>query len=854
LSGNLSPFPAPLSPFIGREREVADLCRLVTGGAHRLVTVAAPGGMGKTRLALEVASRVSGHFADGIAFASAEACATRDDLAAEVAQAVGYVHANWEDSAAQLFAYLSNKSVLLVLDNLEHIAAEATALIRELLAAPGLTILATSRERLHLSAEAVYPLAGMAHDALDSDALILFEQAAARARPAVPLTDAERCIAAEICAELGGMPLGIVLAASWAETLPIDVLLAEIRAGAGFLSAEYADMPQRHHRLDDLLRVTWARLTADEQAAMARLAIFRGGFTREAAQDAAGTPSGMIKTLMGRSLVWRDPARGRYQLHPLLRQFAAAQNTPLDAADRHAGYYAALLAGLDAPLKGREQAAALVTFSDESENIRAAWAYALGNGQFDRLDSMLEPLALAFNLSNQWHVGESILREACARLADLNVPDALLGRVLTRWVWLALLSGSTITPLPELRRWIERARMIALAAEDASDIVKSSAVAGHLLAEIGDLSGAESLLGEALTVAEAVGMRYEQAEILHLLGYTAAQRGDTGAMLDYSRRSAGLLRASGEELAMNTALINQGSAHMWRGEYAQAQACFDEAMVVGRAHHNWWRELLAEQCLGSLSFHTGDIDAVKESARRVMETSAHYGYQAGVALATHNQIMALLAEGSTIAAWQMLGRDTLLEPVERAYALALCELTLGDVGAARGHLKMVLASDAEKRWPYALGAAAGVCIQHGALEQAVELLSLMAHHSVNTRLYATRIPLYANLRAYLEGKLPPAVFASAWSRGKASTVREMFPRVLSMLDGGPRRAADADALSPREREILGLVAAGHSNQAIAASLVVGVSTVKKHLTHIYAKLGVTSRTQALIKARESGLV
>ena len=287
----------------------------------------------------------------------------------------------------QLLDYLCHKQLLLVLDNFEHLAA-GTELILELLQeCPGLHLLVTSREHLQLNSETLFVLEGLAlpsaatlPDVLSYSAIQLFVETACRLRPKFTLTSANAPAILHICQLVSGMPLGIILAAAWVEVLSTDAIVIELSQGFDFLETELRDLPARQRSMRAVLTQSWQRLTDAERTVFMRLAVFRGGFTRSAAQSVAGTSLRMISTLVNKSFVQCEPS-GRYTIHELLRQFAEAE---LDATSQtvevhtaHCRYYADFLYQREAGLKGFLQVTVLDEIEADFENVRASWQWAV---------------------------------------------------------------------------------------------------------------------------------------------------------------------------------------------------------------------------------------------------------------------------------------------------------------------------------------------------------------------------------------------------------------------------------------------------------------------------------------------
>lgn len=321
--------PSPATPLIGREAELAEITdRLVTDADCRLLTLVGPGGIGKTRLAVQVATQALESFSDGAFFVSFEPIAAPDAMAATILQALSSAIHEQKDPRAQLIDYVRDKNLLLVLDNLEHLL-EGTTLIGELLAAArDVKIIVTSRERLHLQWEWLYEVQGLDYPRNDEttdlerfSAVQLFLQTARRMRARFSLAD-EQAHVMRICQLVEGLPLGLELAASWIRVMACREIAQQIERNLDVLSDQLKDVPERHHSARAVFEYSWSLLAPEEQNVFMKLAIFPGGFRREAAEKVAGTPLSLLFTLVDKSLL-RASANGRYDMHNLLHQFVA---------------------------------------------------------------------------------------------------------------------------------------------------------------------------------------------------------------------------------------------------------------------------------------------------------------------------------------------------------------------------------------------------------------------------------------------------------------------------------------------------------------------------------------------------
>lgn len=397
--------PAQVTPFVGRQQEIHDLKKLIA--SDRLVTVLAPGGMGKTRLSLAVARGQIGHYRDGVYFVPLAPLSSPADIVTTIAENIGFVFHGEQAPDQQLVSFLKHRTLFLILDNFEHLL-DGAGLVSEIIqSASDVKILVTSRERLNLHGETVYNLRGMefptwetTEDAMDFDSVKLFMQSAKRVRSGFEFHADELDFLARICRLTAGMPLGIELAAGWVDVLSLEKIADEIQRGIDILETDMRDMPERHRSLRATFEQTWHRRTEDEQTVFARLSVFRGGFTLESAEAVAGANARHLRKLAQKSLVQTES--NRYAIHELLRQFGESKlsgNGEYETVQaQHARYFAELIAPFgDSPWSSGTQEETEIVQSIKAlrmdfDNMRAAWFYYADTGDIDSLRFMMDGL------------------------------------------------------------------------------------------------------------------------------------------------------------------------------------------------------------------------------------------------------------------------------------------------------------------------------------------------------------------------------------------------------------------------------------------------------------------------------
>ena len=651
---SLTPFPSPAGrglgvradsdAFVGRQREQADLAERLADPSCRLLTLLGMGGLGKSRLALQVARAHSGLYRDGVFFVPL--LAAHDPLEA-IAAALGL-----GDLAApgldrldhRLLTLLREKDLLLVLDNFEHLTDQAGRLSPLLEAAPGLQILVTSRERLRLREEWVYTLDGLSFpaktegrvalayrdpEALVSiraqeqrptqptffeqyDALTLFEIRAAQADSRFKLT--ESCLAeiAAICQLVEGHPLAIELAASVAAERPCGELLSTLRQTFDALDPSLRNLPERHRSLRAVFEHSWNSLTPGEQTWLANLSVFVGGFSAEAAFAVSDTSSAQLADLAAKSLVRHD-SDDRYSLHESIRQFAAEKLEHAQAArERHGAYYARWAAEFG----GAVNAEALDSLQLERANLRAAWECSMG-GLFDLTASLLPALSLLYSLRGPLSEGEDLFRGANGQFALPSETKNNISLELAR-----LYTAQT--------RYDEAAALARSVPESARSLL----IEGQALSAQGEGEAARPVLEKALTLAG--DDRRIRADCLRELGNVANRMAEYDLAVPLYRQALELARELGDLRGESATLNNWATVEWDLGDLAAARAHYEEALALYRQLGNRLGEARVLNNLSNVQANVGDLAGSLEYSHRALEIHREMGNPRGQSAVLNN--------------------------------------------------------------------------------------------------------------------------------------------------------------------------------------------------------------------------
>ena len=548
--------PAQTTPFVGREEALAALLRLLTDPDVRLVTIHAPGGMGKTRLALEAAERLGdgdGAFGNGVFLVELASLSSPEFLLSAIAESVGFKFYPGGQPKRQLLDYFRGKRVLLVLDNFEHVL-EGAAVVNDILqAAPGVKVIATSRERLGFGAETLFALSGMdfpteetAGHALDFSGVRLFVESARRVKQDFELGDDDSRHVAQICGLVGGMPLGIVLAASWVGMLSPREIAQEIAKSSDFLETDWLDVPERQRSIRAVFDHSWNLLSDEERAVFPKLSLFRGGFTRDAAQAVARAGLRTLAGLMNKSLVRRNPETGRYEIHELLRQYAEGRLRTSPASHEeslsgHTGYYAGFLKVREPRLKSGHPKASLDEIGDELDNVRAAWRWMLQRKDLDNIRQAVDTLDLFYSRRASLPEAEATFRVAAE---TLHMPASAMSTEHARLLGMALLSQA-----------------------------KYDGAQGHY-------ARAAALAAEAKSVLDEHAHRCEWAQALLEGGLFTARAGEFSEGIRNAERGLAILRTAGDSWSVANGLDLFAGFYTTAGDYTNAERCYRESIFI----------------------------------------------------------------------------------------------------------------------------------------------------------------------------------------------------------------------------------------------------------------------------------
>jgi predicted ATPase/class 3 adenylate cyclase len=635
--------PLQPTPFIGRERELAEIAERLRAPAVHLLSLTGPGGTGKTRLALQAAADLGDDFADGVFFVALAAITDPELVPATIAEAVGIREAGGRPIRELLLAELCPQNILLVLDNFEQVTAGASVVTDLLTTCPHVKVLVTSRVPLRLRAEREYPVLPLplprrkppptAEQLSQFEAVRLFIERARAVRPDFAIDNATAPVVAEICHRLDGLPLAIELAAARAKLLPPAAMLARLEKRLPLLTGGARDLPLRQQTLRAAIAWSDDLLAPHEQVLFHRLAVFAGGATFEAI-DAVADPDGKLQAfeavsaLLDHSLLRQEdgPAdEPRLVMLGTIREYALERLHETGEAEetqrRHAEYFLALAERAEPELVGPDQVLWLDRLEAEHDNVRAALAWSLDH-------------------------------------------DPAMSIQLAAWMYRFWYMRGHLT---EGRVWLERS--LARGSTDVTPVVRVQALTslGSIADFMGDTTLARRSQEEALTLSRSVGYQLGAVRALNGLGnLTNFEAGHGGDPELYIRSSAlysealELSRELGDDVLIATILNNLGLVAARLGDLDRARTLLEENLGIDRRHGNLGGLAISLVNLAELRAAMGALNEARALFREAIHLAAELGYKEVLAQAF--AVLGVMAanEGHGLQAVRLFGAATAL--------------------------------------------------------------------------------------------------------------------------------------------------------------------------------------------------
>lgn len=652
--------PAQATPFVGREPELARISEQLADPTCRLLTLVGLGGIGKTRLALQVAAELANDFLHGVRFIPLASISTPEIMISAIANAFQLTLSGQEEPKMRLLNYLQGREMLLVLDNFEHLLPGASLVTEILSYAPEVKILVTSRERLNLNAEWVVDVPGLAlpmngseTPVSDYSAVQLFCQSANRVQANFSANVANSPAIVRICQLVEGLPLAIELAAASVRVLSPEEIAEEIQRGLDLLRTKHLDVPKRHRSLRAVFERSWRLLSVTEQEIFKKLSLFQGGFLRVAAEEIANVTLNELISLVDKSFLRRSDS-GRFEIHELMRQFAADKLRDRDGAGhnqtpnesevaiyRHHGhYYLTYVAEHEESLHGETPHVASALLQVEMDNIRQAWRWAVEHHEWALLDQSLEAWGKFHDLAGLWEEARmwldlalNHLRQGQTSAADGREALLLQGRLLVQAAEHAVRQAD----YEQAIKMAEDAHALATEYEAPDLQGRAQAIVGWVYQIQREYDSALAYQQGAYQLLRQGQNRRQLARLLLQMGNVYRDQHNWAKAIELQREGLQLFQELGDRRGVAMSLGEMSSVHYMVGNLAQALQCSQQALDLARRLQTKYEIAAYTAEIGKVYWRTRQYDEALRYLLEAVALAEELGLKHG--LATYNRII-----------------------------------------------------------------------------------------------------------------------------------------------------------------------------------------------------------------------
>ncbi len=854
--------PVPLTPLIGREQQVQEVCELLRQTPVRLVTLTGAPGVGKTRLSLEVAFALRGDFADGVFFVSLAALSNPTQVMAAIAQALQVREASDRSLLEQVRAALRDRHVLVLIDNFEQVVQAAPQLVDLLTFCPHLTFLVTSRVALHISGEHEFLVLPLTIPDLrylptwkaiaQFASVTLFVQRAQAVQFDFQLTEENAPVLAEICARLDGLPLAIELAAARIKLLPPQTLLTRLEHRLNILTGGLRDMPVRQQTLHSTISWSYDLLSEEEQRLFRRLSVFVGGYTLQAAEavcngslDLHTSVLNLLALLVDKSLllqIGHERGESRLLMLETLREYALerlAESGEMETVQQaHAVYYLAFAEQAGPELVSHQQHLWLGLVAREYENLRAAFTWFLRSGDQERSACLAGNLIWFWwnqgRLLEGWHwIGQVLSQDmsgisTAARIKVLYAAGAF---------------AFFLRYEEQASTWLQESLACSWASGDAAGVASASLALTHQWLIHGNIAMARRQAEETFAWIGERGVIHPWvlACVLFPMGSLAMATGDYAQAKAFYEHSIALFSEAGDIYFRAEMLTHLADISIAQGNTSKAHQLLEEALLLSRKVSNSWAISWLLSILGRSALSLGDVPRAHFLLTEGLKIFQQQGDQHGMA-----SVSSLLAQTAVL---------------QQDYRTA-CAM-------AKQSLKYFRSINVQEGITTCLEELAQALARQGRAVSAAQLCGTVQRQreAAGLRISSLERDSHTRLVEYIRDQIGEQPFLHAWDIGKTMIPEQALEDALqpiislvktniaSLLPAATSPASPPPAgLTKREYEVVLLLAKGLTNAQIAEQLVISLVTVKSYLRTIYSKLGTTNRVGTMRYALDHHLL
>ena len=705
--------PLQITPLIGRDAEFTAMGRLFNDPQCRLLTLTGMGGIGKTRLAIEFALKIQADFPGGVFYIALSSVNSPKKIIPAIADVIDFRFSGPSTLKDQLFNYISSQihqKALFVFDNLEHLLNQSlpednkpgvVELISEILHGfPNVKILTTSRERLNMRGEWTYELYGLSVPPTnyvgrleEYDSIELFLRSAQRIRSDFQISEEERKFLVQISQLVQGVPLAIELAAAWVGILSCEEIAQEIQANMDFLTTSFRDIPERHRSIRATFDHSWKLLAEEECWVLCQLAVFQGGFDRNAARQIAGATLSNLASLISKSLL-RHNENGRYDLHEVIRQYAISHldENPrsLDPHNRHCKYYLSLVKDCGKLLKSNSQQEAILQITGEIDNIRTAWVWANDYGNFDQIGEAVRGFGWYYEITG-------LYREGIEQL-DLLINSMKFKPQDTQW---CKIMGTTLIHRGLLhfrigefeiaRKYYEESILLLRPIGEQKLLADSLAFLGTILHLQGEYERARLYLEESLNFARWSNEKWFEAWAVFNLGYLDSLMGHFSEGYEQMLNGLAMWRVIGDPQSIALGLNFLIPTLIKLSHFDEAKSFLHESIAMCEQSKNRWGMGTAYRFLGLVYIASGQPTEAQSFIMKSLEIFGEFAVGWDIA-----RSISYLGDAAKIAGNYHEARKIYKEALEsaiqaQAIPIALDALIgLGEIKAQFGEIEIAL--------------------------------------------------------------------------------------------------------------------------------------------------------------------